>query len=92
MSYSSSSKIELVDDLFFFFSCPHCEGPVLVRKNEVNCKIFRHAIFKSTNEQVNPHLAKERCDELAQKDLIYGCCKPFRLDVENQKVEICDYV
>lgn len=87
-----SNSIEVVDDTFFFFSCPHCEGPILVQKNEVNCKIFRHAIFKATNEQVNPHLAKEKCDELFKKELIYGCCKPFCLDVENYKVKACDYI
>lgn len=91
---ATKKTIEIIDDVYFFFLCPHpeCLGPVLVKRNEVNCKIFRHAVFKSTNKQVNPHLPKEKCDELLQKDLIYGCCKPFLLDIENDKVEICDYI
>ena len=81
-----------VDDNSIFFNCPHCNGPVLVSKSEINCKIFRHGIYKSTNEAVDPHLTKAKCEDLVQKDLVYGCCKPFRLNLEKKEVEICDYI
>ena len=86
-----NSKLELIDH-HFFFDCPHCDGPIMVNISEVNCRIFRHAIYKSTGTQVNPHLIKEGCDELINKNLVYGCCKPFRINLEKKEVEICDYL
>ena len=42
--------------------CPHCQIPVEIL--EINCAIFRHAIYKDTFKQIDPHLSKERCDYL----------------------------
>ena len=75
------------------FECPHCEEPVLIEK--INCGIFRHAILKTTGEQVDPHLNEEECKKLIQNKLIYGCCKPFQIiqTCENiLKIQICDYI
>ena len=69
--------------------CPHCEQFIFVE--ELNCRIFRHGVYKETNLQINPHLAKERCDELVALSLIYGCGKPFRVDADNVAVE-CGYI
>tara|TARA_B100000073_G_scaffold322095_1_gene303145 strand:- start:140 stop:361 length:222 start_codon:yes stop_codon:yes gene_type:complete len=69
-------------------------------KNEINCAIYRHGIFKNTGEQIDPHASKEICDKLVEKELIYGCGKPFKL-FENRNpvtkeinyyVEKCDYI
>ena len=77
----------------YFFDCPHCGGTVIVMRNQVNCKIFRHGIHKITNQQINPHASKVECDKLINDDLVFGCAKPFRL-VMGQKpyAEICDYI
>lgn len=88
----TTNPIEIIDKIFLFFNCPHCDGPVIVNRNEVNCTIFRHGTYKSTNQQVNPHLDKNSCDNLVEKDLVYGCCKPFRINVDKNVVEFCDYI
>lgn len=59
--------------------CPHCQLPIFVYRKDFNCCIFRHGVFKSTLQQIDPHLPKPHCDYLKQNDLIIGCGKPFRL-------------
>lgn len=74
--------------------CPHCHEVIIIEK--INCAIFRHAIFKSNLEQVPPHLDKKNCDLLIEKDLVYGCCKPFKLVQTNDdklyEAIVCDYI
>ena len=74
--------------------CPHCEDSIYINKNEINCHIFRHGIYKNSYKQINPHLDKYNCDILKTRDLIYGCSKPFKLLLKNNKylAEICDYI
>ena len=74
-----------------YIYCPHCDMLMCIEKR--NCDIFRHGVFKNNNEQIPPHLSKERCDELARKGLIYGCGKPFELSVvdNNLIATICEY-
>ena len=38
-------EVKLEGD-FYFFQCPNCNGDIIVEKNELNCKIFRHGIYK----------------------------------------------
>lgn len=73
-------------------TCPHCQEFVLI--DQLNCRIFRHAVLKSNNEQINPHATKLECDDYVSKNLVYGCGKPFRVIDSGQeyKVEICDYI
>ena len=75
-------------------NCPHCQLPILIHSNEINCAIFRHGTFKNTGKQIDPHTPKLKCDEYAEKGLIYGCGKPFKLAiVENNIAAIaCDYI
>jgi hypothetical protein len=74
--------------------CPHCFDFIIINKNEFNCKIFRHGIYKSNFEQINPHLEKKQCDILITNNLIYGCGKPFSINnINNEYVAyICDYI
>lgn len=76
--------------------CPHCQEFVIIQ--ELNCKIFRHGIYKNTGEQIPPHSPKEDCDRFVLENKIYGCGKPFKIVVlegqDNKNlwcVEICDY-
>jgi len=73
-------------------TCPHCSGSIEIE--QINCGIFRHGVLKSTNTQINPHSSKETCDNLLEKNLIYGCSKPFRITKVEDKFEItiCDYI
>jgi hypothetical protein len=67
--------------------CPHCSNSVWIE--EVNCGIFRHAVYKN-GDPVNPHASEEECNMLLRNDLVYGCAKPFRLN--GNEPEICDYI
>ena len=70
-------------DNYIIISCPHCTDSVLIYKQEINCRIFRHAVYKQTGEQVNPHLDQPSCENLSKNEMVYGCCKPFRITDEN---------
>jgi len=76
----------------YYFLCPHqdCKAMIEVPKNLINCKIFRHAVYKENMKFVNPHAKKEECQEWLEKDLIYGCSKPFYFD--GKILKICDYL
>lgn len=76
------------------FNCPHCELLIIINIKEINCGIFRHGVLKNNLEQINPHECKLNCDTLVNKDLIYGCGKPFQIIKQNDNyiIEICDYI
>jgi hypothetical protein len=78
--------------MVLIIECPHCKCQVEIM--ELNCKIFRHGVYKTNNKQINPHAPKSYCDYLAKNDLIYGCGKPFQIIQKDDKYEtvICDYI
>ena len=43
------------DGDLLIFKCPHCNEDIEVLRNEINCHIFRHGIFKADYQQMNPH-------------------------------------
>jgi len=95
--YKISRQEVKIDKLrrVYTFNCPHCKGIVEVKEDQVNCQIFRHGIIKSTGMQVNPHSPKTYCDNLVEKKLVYGCCRPFKMFIHNTLepyVEVCDYI
>lgn len=69
---------------FCYFTCPHCGGEIQVMRQEINCQIFRHAVFKDSMTQINPHASQEECKVLIENQNIYGCGKPFRLVFEHE--------
>jgi len=74
-------------------TCPNCNDILII--SELNCAIFRHGIYKKSNEQIDPHSYKEICDKLIESDQIYGCSKPFQiviLDDGTWIVQKCDYI
>ena len=79
---------------FYEFTCPHCTGVILVHQNELNCRIFRHGEYITTNQPIPPHLPKEECDRLAENNLIRGCGKPFRVEGDGDTITavVCDYI
>jgi len=76
--------------------CPNCESLIIINEKDFNCKIFRHGVYKSNNEQIDPHFCKEECDRLFNEGLIYGCGKPFRLIIDKKEdkysTEKADYI
>jgi hypothetical protein len=60
---------------------------------DLNCCIFRHAIYKDTYKSLNPHANKKICDRLFKEKKIFGCGKPFKfIKGEPNKIEICRYI
>ena len=76
------------------FTCPHCNMYIQVYKKDFNCKIFRCGIYKNNYKQIDPHMKKEECDELFKNGIIYGCGKPFKIVIINNKNKVikCDYI
>ena len=85
-------------DKEIILECPHCKGVVVVLEKQLNCKIFRHGIFKKNGMQIDPHLKKIDCDMLLRDKKIWGCGKPFKVFETNLNkskkyyTEICDYI
>jgi hypothetical protein len=76
----------------FFIKCPHCDDFIYIEK--LNCRIFRHAVYKKNNEQIDPHTPKNICEKLINNNEIYGCGKPFKINTINNihNAVICDYI
>lgn len=72
--------------------CPHCD--MLIEIEQLNCGIFRHGIYKNTMKQLEPHAPKNICLDVIEKDMIYGCGGPFKVEILNEEyvVTICDYI
>jgi hypothetical protein len=79
---------------FYVFTCPHCQGTIIVAHHELNCRIFRHGVYKHNGEQVPPHAPKEECDRLVAQNLIIGCGKPFRIEGHGPTAVavLCEYI
>jgi hypothetical protein len=85
----------ILENDYYVFKCPHCEQYTQVHKNEINCRVFRHAVYKTNMIPINPHAPKEQCDNLLASDQIYGCAKPFILNKDsngNYIVDLCEYI
>lgn len=57
--------------------CPHCKDWIWIE--QINCGIFRHAVFKHNLQQIPPHSSEQDCLNFIQQDMIYGCGKPFQI-------------
>jgi len=82
------------DNDFYTIVCPHCNKHFIVKKTELNCRIFRCGVLKSNMKQIGPHTKKIECDRLKENNLIYGCSKPFKFITNNgiNSIIICDYI
>ena len=78
----------------YIFPCPHCQVLIQVLRDQVNCKIFRHAYYKDSLRQIDPHTPKDLCDRLVKEGRVYGCAKPFQLVFQGEtvRVEKCGYI
>lgn len=75
-------------------SCPHCNCYITIANNDINCGIFRHAVYKDTFKPIDPHATYEECQTLLKNNKIYGCCRPFEIKIINSivKVNKCGYI
>ena len=73
--------------------CPHCKDYIEIEK--INCGIFRHGVLKSNGKQIDPHSPEELCIFYIQNNKIFGCGKPFQINVlpdDNYEIVICAYI
>ena len=84
------------DQDYIIVVCPHCNELAQIYKNEINCRIFRHGVYKANMQQKNPHMPKQECERLIQSNQIVGCGKPFRVVNGPNGIEkvavVCDYI
>lgn len=74
----TSKGVIILEDGFYMFPCPFCLSLIKVKKDQLNCRIFRHGVYKNNGKGINPHLNEKKCKELVNKNLIYGCAGPFK--------------
>ena len=76
---------------YLVLKCPHCNDLVFIYLSELNCRIFRHGVFKKGFVGVYQHSTKAECEQYVKDDLIVGCGKPFLID-ETLNAVVCDYI
>lgn len=76
------------------FKCKHCNDDFIVNKNDFNCMILRHGVYKNNMVPMNPHTPKDECDKLSVEGEIFGCGKPLKIITSDNgfDVIICDYI
>lgn len=96
-NYNGKGLLNDCKELYFLVPCPHCQELIQIYKKELNCKIFRHGVFKTNGQNINPHMSEVNCKNLIEKNLIYGCAGPFKIrfiDIEMTQIiaEKCPYI
>ena len=79
----------LNEDDILMFECPHCAALIMVYKQDINCAIFRHGVYKNSFLQINPHMSKETYEK--EKDNIVGCGQPFKIIKPGFSIEKCSF-
>lgn len=79
---------------YYTVVCPSCQNIVLIYKNELNCRIFRHAVYKNNMQPIPPHASKVECDRLVASGQVYGCARPFRVEGNENNISAvsCEYI
>jgi hypothetical protein len=75
-----------VDKDIFRYKCPHCDLWTEVPEKDLNCKIFRHGVYKSNFHPINPHASQEEIARI--KDTILGCGGPHQIYCEDGKWKV----
>ena len=78
------------NEKYYLLYCPHCSGEIIVMHTEINCEIFRHAVYKKDGKFINPHTPQMQCEQLLSDNKVHGCTKPFSFD--GTTVKVCGYV
>lgn len=83
-----------MEDQYYYIKCPNCLEDIIIYKNEVNCGVFRHGVYKNNLQPIPPHSNKQDCESMLKNEEIYGCGKPFRVVKNNEELDVftCDYI
>ena len=72
-----------------FVTCPWCNGQVEIL--QFNCNVFRHGVYKATMQQLDSHASEDICLDAIDRQLLYGCGKPFKYNETTDQPEKCRY-
>jgi hypothetical protein len=78
--------------------CPHCQEYVSIKEKDIQCGIFRHAVYRNNYQPIPPHSSKIECETLVSTNKVFGCAKPFQvrpcpLDITGEyQIVACDYL
>jgi len=78
-----------------FYNCPHCGITIETNEQEINCGIFRCAVYKEAGcPPIPPHTPENECLRLIAENKVHGCAKPFKVTRTNNviTVEKCGYI
>ena len=93
MDSSACPAVLNIEDQMWVFECPHCHVLVQVANNETNCRIFRHAVHRTTHDPIDPHTSADECQRLLAHDLVMGCAGPFQLVLDDEpRAVVCGYI
>lgn len=70
--------------------CPHCATLFEVTPADMNCRIFRHAVFRHSGHFVPPHASRAQCRAWVKHHQVWGCGGPLRYT--GSAFEACDYL
>jgi hypothetical protein len=84
---------KLIGDNILILECPHCGINVGISSTDNNCGIYRCGI-KADLTQISPHASKIECDTYINQGLLFGCAKPYKTTISNNKVILvrCEYI
>lgn len=66
----------------YYIQCPYCSGFISINKKDIKCKLFLHAVLIKTGKNINPHISKNKCEQLIKSAKIFGCGNYFKFDGE----------
>lgn len=92
--HQSVSRHGLTFGWVYGVECPQCKGLLLVREEDLQCGIFRHAV-DADMKPLSPHAPQLECESRTS----YGCGKPFRIHYKSgvvrnliSSIETCGYI
>jgi hypothetical protein len=78
---------------FLALACPHCEGTIILFPGDRNCGIFRHGVFRnSENHPIPAHASQAEIEHWLALQAIHGCGRPFQLRDGENTPQKCDYI
>jgi hypothetical protein len=95
MRVTNNGLLHAIYTMDLELQCPHCSEYIIVNQRDLNCHIFRHAVYKNSMLPIDPHAPETTCHALIQSEQVFGCAKPFKVMKSMEGVYsavICDYI
>jgi DNA-directed RNA polymerase subunit RPC12/RpoP len=87
MKYKSIFRYKMQEEKteYNIVVCPHCSSKILIFNNEIACAIFRHGVYKSNGQQMNPDFFRFEIPDnnAAQEPSVFAGQSLSDIDVDN---------